>query len=114
MKVNVQLREDGDMLRGKIEGEIDTFTAPILRDELETITIGKYSLIELDLSNVNYMDSTGIGVFVGFYKKVNREQGKLKLTQLSDRLTRLFEITGLNELIDIETLKKVELSDGNF
>lgn len=101
MNVNVQFREDGDLLLGYIEGEIDTYTAPILRDELEMIRITEGLLVELDLSNVNYMDSTGLGVFVAFYKRIVKENASLKLVNLSPRLTRLFEITGLSELMEI-------------
>lgn len=109
MNVNVQFREDGSVLRGYIEGEIDTFTAPILREELETVRIVEGRKIELDLSKVNYMDSTGLGIFVAFYKKVIRENASLKLVNLSNRLVRLFEITGLSELMSIETDEELEL-----
>lgn len=106
MNVNVQFREDGDLLLGFIEGEIDTFTAPTLRDELDSIQILEGLHVELDLSNVSFMDSTGLGVFVAFYKKIIKENAHLKLVNLSSRLTRLFEITGLSELMDIEMVKK--------
>lgn len=109
MNVNVQFREDGNILRGYIEGEIDTFTAPVLREELETVRIEEGRLIELDLSKVNYMDSTGLGIFVAFYKKVTREKASLTLVGLSSRLVRLFEITGLSELMSIETDEELEL-----
>ena len=109
MTVNVQFREDGNVLRGYIEGEIDTFTAPALREELETVGIIENQLIQLDLSKVNYMDSTGLGIFVAFYKKVTRENASLKLVGLSHRLVRLFEITGLSELMSIETDEELEL-----
>jgi anti-sigma B factor antagonist len=109
MNVNVQFREDGNVIRGYIEGEIDTFTAPILREELDTIHIAEGQLIELDLSKVNYMDSTGLGIFVAFYKKVTREHAQLKLVGLSNRLVRLFEITGLSDLMSIETDEELEL-----
>ena len=109
MNVNVQFREDGSVLRGYIEGEIDTFTAPILREELETVRIVEGRKIELDLSKINYMDSTGLGIFVAFYKKVIRENASLKLVNLSTRLVRLFEITGLSELMSIETNEELEL-----
>ena len=109
MNVNVQFREDGSVLRGYIEGEIDTFTAPILREELETVRIVEGRKIELDLSKINYMDSTGLGIFVAFYKKVIRENASLKLVNLSNRLVRLFEITGLSELMSIETNEELEL-----
>lgn len=109
MNVNVQFREDGNVLKGYIEGEIDTYTAPILREELETVQIVEDRKIELDLSKVNYMDSTGLGIFVAFYKKVTRENASLKLVNLSNRLVRLFEITGLSELMSIEIDEELEL-----
>lgn len=111
MNVNIQFREEGKVLKGYVEGEIDTFTAPVLREELDSITMTSGKQIELDLSKVSYMDSTGLGIFVGFYKKATREDVKFKLVGLSSRLVRLFEITGLRELMDIETDEKVELSN---
>ncbi|WP_274308349.1 STAS domain-containing protein [Solibacillus daqui] len=109
MNVNVQFREDGNVLRGYIEGEIDTFTVPVLREELETVRVVEGRKIELDLSKVNYMDSTGLGIFVAFYKKITRENASLKLVNLSSRLVRLFEITGLSELMSIETDEELEM-----
>ncbi|MCI3987284.1 anti-sigma factor antagonist RsbV, partial [Bacillus vallismortis] len=53
------------------------------------------------LKHVSYMDSTGLGVFVGIFKTVKQQGGSLKLENLSDRLIRLFEITGQKDIIDI-------------
>ena len=102
MKVNVQFREEENVLKGFVEGEIDTFTASVLRQELDAVTIEKGQQIELDLSKVSYLDSTGLGIFVAFYKKITREQAELKFVGLTARLLRLFEITGLSELMNIE------------
>lgn len=109
MNVNVQFREDGNVLKGYIEGEIDTFTAPVLREELETVKIVEGLYIELNLSKINYLDSTGLGIFVAFYKRVMRENAQLKLIGLSNRLVRLFDITGLSELMSIEIDEELEL-----
>lgn len=108
MNVNVQFREEGDLLKVFIEGEIDAFTAPVLRAQLDLIKILEGLTIELNLSELRYMDSTGLGVFVAFYKKVIKENAHIKLVHLSSRITRLFEITGLSELMDIGKGKKVD------
>ena len=50
----------------------------------------------IDLSEVSYMDSTGLGVFVGVFKALRANEGNLILTGMSDRLKRLFDITGLS------------------
>lgn len=106
MNINVQLREDDRVMKGFIEGEIDTFTAPILREELGSITLKEGVTVELDLSKVTYMDSTGLGIFVAFYKKTTRENATLKLVGLTPRLVRLFEITGLKDLMILEEAGK--------
>lgn len=108
--MKVYFKEDNDILRGFVEGEIDAYTAPQLREGLEAVEVQQGANIEVDLTNVNYIDSTGLGVFVAFYKRVQREGGDVRLVGLSERIQRLFEITGLSELMNIEGEKKVELS----
>lgn len=110
MNMKVYFKEDNDILRGFVEGEIDAYTAPQLREGLEAVEVQQGANIEVDLTNVNYIDSTGLGVFVAFYKRVQREGGDVRLVGLSERIQRLFEITGLSELMNIEGEKKVELS----
>ena len=111
MNVNVQFREDDRVMRGFIEGEIDTFTAPILREELDSIPLGEGITVELNLSKVTYMDSTGLGIFVAFYKKATREKATFKLVGLTSRLVRLFKITGLKDLMILEEAEKVEYTN---
>lgn len=111
MNINVQFQKEGQVVNGYIEGEIDTYTAPILREELDALEFEKDVLIQIDLSKVSYLDSTGLGIFVAFYKKVVKENAHLKLVGLTARLIRLFEITGLSELMDIETNTKVEYNN---
>lgn len=104
----VQLLSGENTLYGKLEGEFDAYTAPKLREDLEEIEIDEGRNIVLDFKNVTYMDSAGLGVIVAFYKRVVRCNGHLKLVNLSEKLNRLFDITGLSELISIETKKRVD------
>ncbi|WP_422122225.1 anti-sigma factor antagonist [Planococcus sp. X10-3] len=106
MNIQVDLQESNGVLKGQVHGEIDAHTAPILRDKLEPYQNVEALNAELDLSEVNYMDSTGLGVFVAFYKSVNAKGGHLKLSGLSARLKRLFDITGLGDIMDIESAGK--------
>jgi anti-sigma B factor antagonist len=106
MNIQVDLEEANNVLTGFIRGEIDAFTAPVLREKLENYQHHEGLKAELDLSDVNYMDSTGLGVFVAFYKTVNAKGGHVKLKGLSTRLKRLFDITGLGDIMDIEAAGK--------
>lgn len=113
MNISVELNTLDELhIKGFIGGEIDAFTAPILREKLTEITLLEKTHVELNLTDVSYMDSTGLGVFVGFYKSVTAANGHLELTGLSSRLKRLFDITGLVEIMDIQaTDKEVKIDE---
>ena len=103
MNLLVELVEENSVQRFKIVGEIDAFTAPKLKESLATVGNIKNIQVELDLSGVGYMDSTGLGIFVGFYKAVKANEGHMRIVGVNTRLKRLFEITGLAEVMDIVT-----------
>lgn len=84
-----------------VSGEVDVFTAPQLREKLMPLCQENRE-VYLDLSQVDYMDSTGLGVLIGAYKKLRSRGGRLVLTGMSARLKRLFHITRLTNVIDIE------------
>ncbi|MBF0709470.1 MULTISPECIES: STAS domain-containing protein [Bacillaceae] len=88
-----------------IAGEIDAYTAPQLREALLPLTGKEGHETLVHLGDVNYMDSTGLGVFVGALKSSKEHGSSLKLTGMTSRVQRLFEITGLDEVIDIEDVK---------
>lgn len=105
MNIRLQKQVNEDLIYGFIEGEIDSHTAPLLKGELELIVLSDGLMIELDLSKVTYMDSSGLGVLVAFYKKVIKENSSLKLLNPSERIARIFNITGLSQFVDIEIRK---------
>lgn len=105
MNLQVELLEKDSIQCFKVFGEIDAFTAPMLKERLASVQKTADLQVELDLSEVVYIDSTGLGVFVGFYKGLQENGGYMKITGVNARLKRLFEITGLDKIIDIEGKK---------
>jgi anti-sigma B factor antagonist len=103
MNIKIELLEHGRTVEVRLSGEIDAYTAPKLRDALFPLSEEGQVLMVVDLSDVDYMDSTGLGVFVGVFKNIRANNGELKLVGLSGRLSRLFEITGLAEIMDINS-----------
>ena len=89
-------------------GEIDAFTAPKLREALMPLAEKQDQSIIVDLEKVQYIDSTGLGIFIGFFKTTHQHRSSLRLVGLSKRINRLFSITGLDEVIEIEVGKKEE------
>lgn len=102
MNLSVELSEKDSVQCFHIAGEIDAFTASLLKEKLATVQEIPGLQAELNLSDVTYIDSTGLGVFVGFYKALKTNDGYVRIIGVNDRVKRLFEITGLDEIIDIE------------
>lgn len=94
----------------RVDGEIDAYTAPKLREVLIPMTEKQGASTIIDLSHVSYMDSTGLGVFIGALKSVNAHNGTMKIIGLTQRVERLFNITGLAEVIDIDPTVRGGLS----
>ncbi|AIE58755.1 anti-sigma factor antagonist [Bacillus methanolicus] len=103
MNMTIEVEDTDSLVEVKVGGEIDAYTAPKLREKLFPISEKDGVQMIVDLSGVTYMDSTGLGVFVGVFKKVRSNNGKFKLIGLSSRLERLFKITGLADIIDINS-----------
>ncbi|MEW8970883.1 MULTISPECIES: anti-sigma factor antagonist [Mesobacillus] len=103
MNISIDVKEKESTLAVKVSGEIDAYTAPQLREKLFPLSEKEGVKMVVDLSEVNYMDSTGLGVFVGVFKNVRAHDGEFKIVGLSERLQRLFEITGLADIIDINS-----------
>ncbi|MDE3840717.1 anti-anti sigma factor [Bacillus methanolicus] len=103
MNMTIEVEDKESLVEVKVSGEIDAYTAPQLREKLFPISEKAGIEMIVDLSEVSYMDSTGLGVFVGVFKKVRSNNGKFQLIGLSGRLKRLFKITGLADIIEINS-----------
>ncbi|MDN6232635.1 MAG: anti-sigma factor antagonist, partial [Staphylococcus simulans] len=64
--------------------------------------------VYVNLTNVSYMDSTGLGLFVGTLKALNQNDKELYIICASERISRLFEITGLSDLMHVNEGSEVE------
>ena len=84
-----------------VGGASDVYTAPKLRDRItELVADGEYHLI-IDMEQVEFLDSTGLGVLVGGLKKVRAHDGSLQLICNQERLLKIFRITGLAKVFTI-------------
>jgi anti-sigma B factor antagonist len=102
MNMDIQIKEDQNQTIVVLEGEIDAYTAPKVKEKVAPLLEGFSGELVFDLTSVNYMDSTGLGMFVGFFKTVKANNGVFRLVGLSDRLKRLFDITGLAGIMEIK------------
>ena len=81
-----------------VGGEVDVATAPRLREKLiELVNDGQHRIV-VDLTDVEFLDSTGLGVLVGALKRVRTHDGDLALVCTESRVLKVFEITGLTKV----------------
>jgi anti-sigma B factor antagonist len=84
-----------------VEGEIDIYTAPRLRELLiDLVSKNSYQLV-VNLEKVGFLDSTGLGVLVGGLKRVRPHDGSLDLVCTQERILKIFKITGLTTVFGI-------------
>ena len=97
MDLSVTSRQEGERSVVSVVGEIDVYTAPSLRERLnDLVASGHYHLV-VDLSGVEFMDSTGLGVLVGGLNRVPTHDGTLKLVCAQEKILKVFRITGLTK-----------------
>jgi anti-sigma B factor antagonist len=85
-----------------VRGEIDVATSAALREELYALIDGGSRALVVDLSGLEFIDSSGLGVLVGSLKHMREREGQLVLAGLQQPARKVFEITGLTELFTIE------------
>ncbi len=101
MELQLATRHEGDVAVVSAMGEVDVFSAPGLDSELDALIAAGSSRLVVDLSEVAFLDSTGLGVLVKALKHAREADGWLHLVVTSDRIRKIFEITGLDASIPI-------------
>jgi len=88
-----------DTLSITIDGDIEMTTLKQLKNELLELVDSTENNVEIDFSKVDYIDSSGIGVLLTAHKRLKAKEKNLKLINLTSRLSRILELSSLNELI---------------
>ncbi len=83
-------------------GEIDIYNAPELKQKLNELIQQKQGNIIIDCKDLNYMDSTGLGVLISVLKQVKKYDGEIKIINLKPYIRKIFTITGLDKIFSIE------------
>lgn len=87
----------------EVAGEVDVYTAPKLREKLVALVSEGHHDIIVDMTKVDFLDSTGLGVLVGGLKRVLSHDGSLALVCDQERILKIFRITGLTKVFPIHS-----------
>lgn len=97
LHVDVDERDDATVL--VVHGEVDVYTASRLRDPLNAALDAGARMLILDLAGLAFMDSTGLGILVGAWKRATAAGGGLALAFCPEHTLKVLRVTGLDKQI---------------
>lgn len=113
-QMNQQLTIDrstlGDHTILDIAGEIDLATAPQFEEHVAGVDVG--SALVVDMSNVTFMDSTGLRVLIAAHERAEENGGRLAIVAAEGPVTKLLGITGVTEWLNVYTTRALATADG--
>ena len=102
MELRVSSRSQGDYVVLALVGEIDLYTAPRLQSELTSaLSDGKPTQIVVDMSGVEFCDSTGMNVLLAAHRAATERGGQLALAAPRPSVRKILEVTGLQSVFTI-------------
>ena len=100
MELSIDVRREGDDAVVTLSGELDISTSPDLQDALAELTDAKRK-VTVDLSELEFIDSTGLAALLGAHKDLTEHGGVLELRHPSRMVVNLVQITGLDDVFEI-------------
>jgi anti-sigma B factor antagonist len=82
-----------------IDGQLDALTAPDLRAEIDSIVESQPARVEVDLSNLRLIDSSGVGALVSLYKRARAQGSKVEIRGLRDQPLAIFRLLRLDRVL---------------
>ena len=101
MEFGVSTTQDGDYTVVAVTGELDVYTAPVLEESLGELIDGGNRELVVDLTEVTFMDSTGLGLLIKALKWVREHDGSLRIVANTEKVLKVFRVTGLDGVLSL-------------
>ena len=98
MTVNLTTERDRVIIR--VDGRVDTSTAPEFSEAMEN-AFSKSNDIILNCEKLNYISSAGLRVLLSAHKKANNLGGRFVVSNVNELVTDIFETTGFSDILNI-------------
>lgn len=110
MSLSVHIETKENVLLVRLAGELDHHAAEKFKKEWqETMKANESKHVILNLEELSFMDSSGLGVILGRYKEVMQLGGEMVVCSISPAVKRLFDMSGLFKIIRLEENEKYAL-----
>ncbi len=103
--MSVEICVKGEVLTARLQGEIDHHTAVGMRRDIDSACeLNMPSLVILDFENVNFMDSSGIGLVMGRYKKLSKTGASLHISGTNPYIYKVMKLSGLERIVKLDSI----------
>lgn len=102
ISINSKLDSNNKTWDINLEGELDVSTADKLKEYLNELLNQEIADMKLNLENLDYIDSTGLGVMIGILKKLKIENKEIYIVNPKNNVRKIFNITGLDKIFKME------------
>lgn len=99
--MDISSRAKGEVVILDISGEIDLYNAPEIKDIVNKLIEQKKYNVVINLKEVTYIDSSGIGALISSLSNLKKYQGGLKIINVFASVKKVFELTKLTSFFDI-------------
>jgi anti-sigma B factor antagonist len=104
IEVGIRVISEAERTVVALSGEVDDYSVVHLREVLrEVIEQARPPTLIIDLDEVHFIDSTGLGMFVGVLKRQRDHGGGLVLANPQPAIEKVFDITGLTKVFEVES-----------
>lgn len=86
----------------RLRGDVDVATVAEARTAFEQATADNPGDVFVDLTDVSFVDSTGLGMFIGWHKTTQAAGRHLRLECVPSRVGRMLRLTGLDQILDVQ------------
>jgi anti-sigma B factor antagonist len=101
MELDIKSDRDNDVCAVTLEGEIDVYTAPRLKEELVSVVESGCPNVIVDMEKVGFIDSSGLGVLVSALRRARERDGVVRIVCTRENILKIFRITGLDKVFPI-------------
>ncbi len=105
--------DHGEVSVLRIKGFLDAHTASDLEREIQRLLDQKRFKIVVNFRDLTYISSAGLGVFMGFIEEVRGNKGDIKLTNMTPKIFRVFDLLGFPTLYEIRDDEQQALQSFN-
>jgi len=99
LSINANNNKETGVWEFTLIGEVDISNAHYFRKQLEAALSEVRQNITIDLAELNYIDSTGLGVIIGVYGSVKKDGFSVKVLNPKDNVKKLLFISGLDKIL---------------